>query len=60
MTVNICSVIFMAIYGDGVTTLARPTHRGETFLKSGLEKNLLITCNSISDKCEFFSGASHR
>ena len=60
ITVNSFSVIFMVIYGDGVTTLVRPTHRGEIFLKSGSDKNLLITYNSISRKCEFFSGASRR
>ena len=54
------SGIFMVIYGDGVTALARPTHRGEIFLKSGSEKNLLISCNSIFRKCEFSSGAPRR
>ena len=60
MIINIFSVIFMVIYDDGVTTLVRPTHRGEIFPKSECEKNLLITCNSISRKCEFFSGAPRR
>ena len=54
------SVIVMVIYGDGVTTLVRLTHRGEIFLKSGCEKNLLITCNSISRKYKFFGGAPRR
>ena len=37
------SVILMFIYGDGIIILVKPTHQGEIFLKSGSEKNLLIT-----------------
>ena len=36
------------------------TGGGGIFLKSGSEKNLLMTCNSISRKCEFFSGTLRR
>ena len=59
MTVNIFSAIFMLFYGDGVTTLVRPTHRGEIFLFSEIWA-LLITGKSISRKCELFSGAPRR